>query len=548
MIIEYLVVYIHINHNRSKEFNDLLHSYVETVHYLWSEEERQLDEEKRLSSSIYRHEFGEVESEEDEYEYNRLFPSFDSHFLDFLPSQPTEEEEKKTKPIEEEKPSKSSILPYSLLFEYISSIINNEKSSLNALLIPFFNSVYEFGDDDRLISHMIRLSLKSKQTLSNYYLNLNKPFDIYQDSKPSMVTECFSTISSIEQRTNFLLTTHENHPTLLEILLVIQRLKSFSIESSLIKFLYGFDILFDKLTYWQQTYASKSLQTTFDEQLNLLTSTIIQYRKYEFNCYEQSLSMIDYNQRQLTIKSWWLHLFGIMNSSNNSLQFEKNLHEFFRQSSLGDFHTRLEICLILSKYFHNENNLIFNSLIKYYQQFEEYLTNQINLIRKPIENEIKKHLQIQQWKDTNYYSLKQSIDKSHRFLFKSIKKYKQVRFQSIEKYFLSYQIQFSIQNEDFFRLIKIKFNQKIFHLINYSLINQMKYDTNSIHQLSTSIHSMKISQTKDRKEIKQIIHRKTAINYTIIQKININWFIISKRFIKYQFSTTNLNFHHQFLF
>ena len=143
-------------------------------------------------------------------------------------------------------------------------------------LIPFFNSIYEFGEDDRLITHMIRLSLKSKETLSNYFSDLNKPFDIYHDSKPSMIIECFSTINSIEERTNYLLTTHENHPTLLEILLVIQRIKSFSIENSLIKFLYGFDILFNKLTYWQQTYASKSLQTTFDEQLNLLTTIIIQ--------------------------------------------------------------------------------------------------------------------------------------------------------------------------------------------------------------------------------------------------------------------------------
>jgi len=491
---------------------------LETVHYLWSDEQRQLDEEKRLSSSIYRHEISELESEQDYSEYQRLFPSFDSHFLDFLPPEQKIDHEE-TKPIEE-KSSKSPILPYSLLFEYFSSIINNEKNSLTDLVTPYMNSIYEFGEDDRLIIHMIRLSIKSKQTLSNYFSHLNKPFDIYYDSKPSMIIECFSTIDSLEKRTNDLLITHENHPTLLEILLVIQRLKSFSIESSLIKFLYGFDILFSKLTYWQQTYASHSLETTYDEELNLLTSIIIKFRKYEFSCSEQSLSMIDYNQRQLTITNWWLHLFGLINSSNNLISLEKILHEFFQKSSIGDFQIRLEICEIFFQYFNNENNLILNNIIKYYQQFQQLIKEQINLIRKPIENEIKKFFQIQQWKDTNYYSLKQSIDKSHQFLFKSMKKYKQLLNQPIEKFFLLYQIKFNYlitKNEDFFRLIKLKFNKK---LINFSLINQIKIDTNSINQLSSTIDSMKI-QTNDRKEIKQLYTEKRQLITQLFKKLTL---------------------------
>ncbi|CAF3056347.1 unnamed protein product, partial [Rotaria sp. Silwood2] len=324
LIIEYLVVYIHINHDRSKEFNNLLHSYLETVHYLWSDEQRQLEEEKRLSSSIYRHETSELESEQDDYEYKRLFPSFDSDFLDFLPLNENNDNNNEK---EEIKASKNSILPYYLLYEYFSSIINNKKNSINELFQPFFNSLYEFGEDNRLITHMIRLSIKSKETLSKYILNKNKPFDIYQDSNSSMIVESYSIIISIEQRTNFLLKTHENHPTLIEILLVIKRIKSFSIESSIIKFLYGFDILFTKLTYWQETYSSKTLQTTYNNELEILTSYIIKYRKYEFNCYEQTLSMIDYKQRQITIENWWLHLFALINSKNDLILLEKNLNE-----------------------------------------------------------------------------------------------------------------------------------------------------------------------------------------------------------------------------
>jgi hypothetical protein len=225
--------------------------------------------------------------------------------------------------------------------------------------------------------------------------------------------------------------------------------------------------------------------------------------------------MIDYNQRQLTINNWWLHLFGLINSEKN---FEQILHEFFQKSSLGDFSTRLELCRIFFKYFQNENHSILNFIIHYYQQFEGLIRNQIDLIRKPIENEIKKFFQIQQWKDTNYYSLKQSIDKSHKFLFKSMKKYRQFLNQPIEKYFLLYQIQSKNiigKTEDFFRLIKLKINKKF---INYSLINQIKIDTNLINQLSSTIYSMKI-QTNDRKEIKQLYTEKRQLITQLFKKL-----------------------------
>ncbi|CAF3592808.1 unnamed protein product [Adineta steineri] len=516
LIAEYLVVSCHINHNRSINFNNLLQSYVETVHYLWSEEQRQIDEEKRISSSIYRHEISELESEQDDYEYKRLFPSFDSEFQDFFPMNQNVDNED-IKP-DEEKTQKASILPYFLLYEYFSLILNNEKNSLNNFLQPFFNSIYEFGEDNRLITHMIRLSIESKENFSNYILNLNKPFDIYQDSKPSMIIECYPLLSTIEQRTTNLLITHENHPTLNEILLVIKRIKSFSIKNSLIKFLYGFDILFDKLNYWQHTYASKTLQTTFDEQMEQLTVIIIKFRKYEFNCYEQSLSMIDYNQRKTTIENWWLHLFGIMNSKNDLVLFEKILHEFIHKATLGDFQIRLEIFQLFSKYFHNENILILNSILKYYQQFSEYIENEKQILRKPIESDIKKFLKIQQWKDTNYYALKQSIDKSHKYLFKSIKKYKQLLNQPIEKYFSTYQIKFQDDNQDFFRLIQIRYNKKFFNLNSTTLFNSIKSDTNSLKQLSTTISSMNI-KTNDRKELKQLYTEKRQLLTQLFKKL-----------------------------
>lgn len=500
LIMEYLLVHVQINGKYSK---DLLHEYLETIHFLWSDEQKQREEDQRTSSSLFRYENSEVESEEDLREYQRLFPQFDSHFI------PSEEQT-----IEEpNSPTKPITLSYSLLYEYFSSMINEKKISFADLCLPLFNTLYQFDDhDDHLLNDLIYLTSPSQGNLAKYFRDLHKPFDIYHDSKPSMIIECYPMMNSIEKRTKDLLISHENHPTLLEINVIIQRLKSFSIENSLIKFLFGFDLLFTKLTYWQQTYASKTLQTTFNDQLELLTATIIQFRRFQFNCAEQSLSMIDYDLRQMTINHWWLHLFGLMNTEKDTSVLENVLHQFFRKSSLGDFPIRLEMIRLMEKYFHRD------FLGKFYEQFEVFINQQIQSIRKPIEKEMKEFFRIQQWKDTNYYALKGSIEKCQKFLFKSMKKYKQSLNQPIDKLLSLYQITFDkflSKSDDFYRLIQLKLSK---NLVQSSLLGPMKSDTNSINQLSSTIHSMN-SPTTDRKELKQIYTEKRQLLSQLFKKL-----------------------------
>ena len=87
-------------------------------------------------------------------------------------------------------------------------------------------------------------------------------------------------------------------------------------------------------------------------------------------------------------------------------------------------------------------------------------------------------------------------------LFSWIKKYKQLLLQSIKNCFSSYQIkhpQFITKNEEFFHLIHIKFNKKIFHSINqFLLFKNIKIDTNTINQLSLLIDSKNIQIKKFR--------------------------------------------------
>lgn len=519
LIFEYLFVYNQINRNRTNDFNEFVENYLETVHFLWSEEQKQIDEETRQSSSIYRHETSQLESEFDEQEYQRLFPSFDSHFQEFLSNeqQLNLEQQQQTEPPVEDK---SPILPYSILYEYFSLILNENQLSIDELIVGLFNSIYQFDEDHRLLTDMIYLTLKSKEKLSIYIENLHKPFDIYYDSKPSMIIECFPTIDSIDKRTRFLLETHENHPTLMEILRVIERIQSFSIDNSLIKFLYGFDILFTKLTYWNETYGSRTLQTTFDEQINQLTKILIDFRKFEFQCSSQSLSMIDFNQRKSTIDKWWLHLFALIKQEHDDqTSFEQILHEFFQKSTLGDFRTRLELCRKFSRYFSAKtNNRTLNFIVQYYEQYESFIENHIQSIRKPIQQEINQFVRIQQWKDTNYYALKQAIDKSHKFLFKSMKKYRLNLNQPIQQIFSLYQIQidsFLQSNDEFSRLIKLKLNKKLVH---YQYSSQIQSDTKFINEISSTIDSMKI-QSNDRKQIKQLFNEKRQLLTHLFKKL-----------------------------
>ncbi|KFM76679.1 Midasin, partial [Stegodyphus mimosarum] len=101
------------------------------------------------------------------------------------------------------------------------------------------------------------------------------------------------------------------------------------------------------------------------------------------------------------------------------------LQQCLEDSPLGEFPARLSILFtfLLQYRISNSNDLaeIVYNVYSYYIQFLPSVNNHIAQLRKPIEKEMKDYVKIARWNDMNFYSVKQSVQKSHRCIIKHIK-------------------------------------------------------------------------------------------------------------------------------
>uniref|UniRef100_A0A8C2SW72 Midasin n=1 Tax=Coturnix japonica TaxID=93934 RepID=A0A8C2SW72_COTJA len=148
-----------------------------------------------------------------------------------------------------------------------------------------------------------------EETTSDLMLQQNGPYDFYQHPNIKQVRQCQPVLEDFVKEINRLLQEWPEHPVLLQLLVVIDRIQSFPLSSPLSKFLNGLEILLAKAQDWEEN-ASRAL--SLRKHLDLVTQLIIQWRKLELN----------------------------LKTLVNTLQ------AFIEGSTLGEFHARLKALLV----------------------------------------------------------------------------------------------------------------------------------------------------------------------------------------------------------
>lgn len=145
---------------------------------------------------------------------------------------------------------------------------------------------------------------------------------------------------------------------------------------------------------------------------------------------------------------WWLYLYNVMEQFIFQKQFDgkelvETLQNFITKSNLAEFHNRVELLLAFhchSTYLiHTPESQQFISVLwnlySYFQQYLDVVGSKIRDLRAPIEKKLKDYVKIIKWKDINYWSVKETINKSHKTLHKYIKEF-QVNFETKNLYYL----------------------------------------------------------------------------------------------------------------
>ncbi|XP_058470371.1 midasin [Solea solea] len=452
----------------------------------WDEQERRRREREQLEASLYRnrsqlHGSGLTEDEQEERDFRHQFPQFNKDFAD-ITSQPSLEgpadsglEEEEEKAAQHGSTESSFLSPNAmntlvlvhnrLCLGYARSLwyqgtvtANHSKESIKALVssyqiaAPVMSRFYHLIDaevDQQLTGSELLLSALLQNTVQGsggpdaLLVTSEGPYDFYQQHNMSEASHCLPVLEQLSAAVKQRLSDWPEHPALVQLTVVMERIRSFSLASPLAKFLNGLEILLSKAQDWENN-ASRSV--SLRNELEPVTQLIIQWRKLELNCWSSSL---DNAMKRHSEKSTphWFSIYQLVERYLEEQSMEANtgdegerlslssvsstLQAFIEGSSLGEFHTRL--AMLLSFHCHlllvpnqpgqeSLSSLLWN-LHKYYSQFSDCIHTKISQLRQPIEKELKDFVKISKWNDVSFWSIKQSVEKTHRTLFKFIKKF-----------------------------------------------------------------------------------------------------------------------------
>ncbi|KAH9525003.1 AAA ATPase midasin [Bulinus truncatus] len=298
--------------------------------------------------------------------------------------------------------------------------------------IIFANSVHQY-----LVNPNEKLEKKPSQ----------KNYNIYYDSNVPEVIKCKPVLESLRKRVQELQVEWPDHPTLLLLNQIIDRIMSFSVSEPVMKFLTGLELVLLKAQDWESNAASF---VSMSIQLGEISRLIIEWRKLELSCWSSSLDREEEKYKEKA-SHWWFHLYQLISSYLTNQQIEDgtlslkdnlvtSLKTFIESSTVGEYDLRLHLLLtfhchiLLTKESPVQKQLLHLlwNVFQFYKQYQNQIKDEIKTMRGPIDKQLKGFVKIARWNDMNYWALKASTEKSHRTVHKFIKEYQAVLHQPVK--------------------------------------------------------------------------------------------------------------------
>ncbi|XP_017765791.1 PREDICTED: midasin-like [Eufriesea mexicana] len=414
------------------------------IRILWKEQEKKREEEMREKQSLFKTKF--QTKEEEELDFRNMFPGYQQDFLELAEVFPGNLSELERIPenvfrmgrnnleTDEFNLKPNFIEPLIQRFEMIGSSIKTWSENLSSQLVCCLNVIIsqKSSFDDRK---------------NNY-----KVYDFYRDPNIPEIEECQPLFDRLCERINEFLKEWPDNPILNSIKLIIDRLFSFSIDSSLSRFLVGVELLLTKIKQWEENARSDVSLAEFIESFG---AKILCWRKLEISRWKDSLEVLE-DDLKTEASKWWFFLFNLIDqyiientenveqsneteklkdsSKSDNISKEKiieSLERFLTESSLIEFETRLQLMYLFHQHIsHFEETrkqkellAIFWNIYFYYSQFLNDVQNKIKVLKEPIAKKLKDTIKITRWNDISYWSVKNTAEKTRRTLHKFVKEF-----------------------------------------------------------------------------------------------------------------------------
>ncbi|CAO3702357.1 unnamed protein product [Rhizopus stolonifer] len=290
------------------------------------------------------------------------------------------------------------------------------------------------------------LAIRRLESENSFATTSDSIYDFYKSENVHEVKKVEPIVNRFKARVLELIEQWPEHAILEHLVVICDRILTFSILSPVAKFLTGVELLLQKSEDWE-AYAAKhvSLQSQRDE----LVALIVQWRQLELNCWPKLLAAQEAYHQDAAFK-WWFHLYDTVNNTffDSDEEYKSQAHallgaldQFIQTSSIIEFEPRLKMIdtfyhqALLQAQFSNHGAeklsfgrtaVILRNVYLYYSQFKDHVELMMGQMRKPIEKDLKDFVKIATWKDVNIHALQQSAGKTHKKLHKCICKYREV--------------------------------------------------------------------------------------------------------------------------
>eukprot|EP00911_Craspedida_sp_UC1_P001751 UC1_evm2s1334 len=357
------------------------------------------------------------------------------------------------------------------------TLMNGNLPSLDAKLLPTALVLMQNGCKAFDLGRDARSSdaKPPRQTATGGSLGYTVAYDFYHDGHPAEAFLARRVLLQAQACAQELLCEWPDHPTLAQIIAVADRVLGFSVESPLPKLLTGLDMLLQKCNIWEATAAS---HVSVAPIIAAITRLIIRWRKLELATWPELFAVVvsDFESRAA---AKWFDIYKLLtghidaadgipraeavqdsmdeaaddtNMSSPATTDATNLparimleglEAMMQSSCLGEFKARLG----LLQAFQIHSALLARSpeaaphlaelarglqnLHSFYKQFAPNVAVAIAQEQRILQREVKNFVKLARWKDTNYASVKEAADKTHRKLHKFVKKFRDILEQPV---------------------------------------------------------------------------------------------------------------------
>ncbi|KAG6365441.1 hypothetical protein INS49_007052 [Diaporthe citri] len=396
--LSYIGLWVSVNGIQSLD-TSLRQLVFQSLHYFYEEWSKKLDADKRqeaAKNSLYRYKGGlDDEDEADQQDFNELFPDYEAEGV---------EDRAATK------------------------IPGNASRNLSLKLAERHEKIFLEPQD-------------TQQSIINFCYNFYTSANLFESRK------LVNLVHGIRMRFRELQKVDEiaHLEPLADVLGACEHVLELSHSDPLAKIITRVEKLVAFVYEWQHggwashIYGALSLY-------NRLTDTVVSWRRLELATWAKLFDM-EVEKFQTDAKSWWFVAYHAViaipmtkvelgqDLKDYSVQLVSDLEMFFSEAVLGEFHTRLQLLLQLSKQLellvvdYAPLGLIHNAVLNFISMYRRYESRVVEAIQKgraTVEKAMKDVLLLASWKDTNIVALRESARKSHQKLFKLVRKFRAV--------------------------------------------------------------------------------------------------------------------------